>query len=338
MRHRLMAVTCLALVAGIALAGCASSKKSTDTGAGAKSAATATSAADLGGMDALVAAAKKEGKLNVIALPPRLGQLRRAHRRLPEEVRHQDHQTRTPTAPARTRSTPSRPARARTAPPTCSTSAARSRSAAPSRACSPPYKVADLRQDPGRPEGPARRAGTTTTAATSPSAATPSGQDLPDRPSRTCSSPSTRARSRSTATRPSPARPSAACTRRRWPTAAPSTTSSPASTSSRKLKKTGNYNPVESTPATVEKGETPISIDWDYLNAGYADEFKTKGVDWKVAVPSDGQFAAVLLARRSTRTRRTRPPRACGRSTSTAPRARTCWLKGYARPVLMDAP
>ena len=33
-------------------------------------AATAKSAADLGGMDALVAAAKKEGALNVIALPP----------------------------------------------------------------------------------------------------------------------------------------------------------------------------------------------------------------------------------------------------------------------------
>ncbi|HEV7625814.1 MAG TPA: extracellular solute-binding protein, partial [Streptomyces sp.] len=58
-----------------------------------------------------------------------------------------------------------------------------------------------------------------------------------------------------------------------------------------KLKKSGNYNPVESTPATVEKGETPISIDWDYLNASYADEFKAKNVDWQVAVPTDGQFA-----------------------------------------------
>ncbi len=33
-------------------------------------AATATSAADFGGMDGLVAAAKEEGALNVIALPP----------------------------------------------------------------------------------------------------------------------------------------------------------------------------------------------------------------------------------------------------------------------------
>src|SRR5262245_22161591 len=39
-------------------------------GAFAADAATATSAADLGGMDALIAAAKAEGELNVIALPP----------------------------------------------------------------------------------------------------------------------------------------------------------------------------------------------------------------------------------------------------------------------------
>ncbi|MEV7783685.1 ABC transporter substrate-binding protein [Kitasatospora sp. NPDC088351] len=58
-----------------------------------------------------------------------------------------------------------------------------------------------------------------------------------------------------------------------------------------KLKQSGNFNPVESTPATVEKGETPISIDWSYLNAGYTDEFKEKGVDWKVSVPSDGSYA-----------------------------------------------
>ncbi|NEE43968.1 ABC transporter substrate-binding protein, partial [Streptomyces sp. SID8455] len=55
--------------------------------------------------------------------------------------------------------------------------------------------------------------------------------------------------------------------------------------------KSGNFIPVESTPATVEKGETPISIDWDYLNAGYADQFKGKGVDWKVSVPADGVYA-----------------------------------------------
>jgi putative spermidine/putrescine transport system substrate-binding protein len=49
------------------------SSSSTSTGAGSGAAAdakTATSAKDLGGMDKLVAAAEKEGALNVIALPP----------------------------------------------------------------------------------------------------------------------------------------------------------------------------------------------------------------------------------------------------------------------------
>ncbi|WP_441249756.1 ABC transporter substrate-binding protein [Kitasatospora sp. McL0602] len=58
-----------------------------------------------------------------------------------------------------------------------------------------------------------------------------------------------------------------------------------------KLKKAGNFNPVETTKATIEKGETPISIDWSYLNAGYTDLFKPKGIDWQVAIPSDGSYA-----------------------------------------------
>ncbi|HWB34735.1 MAG TPA: extracellular solute-binding protein [Rugosimonospora sp.] len=57
------------------------------------------------------------------------------------------------------------------------------------------------------------------------------------------------------------------------------------------LKKIGNFNPTEATPATVESGETPIVIDWDYLNAGYSDEFKSKGITWQLAVPTDGVYA-----------------------------------------------
>jgi putative spermidine/putrescine transport system substrate-binding protein len=64
-------VSLLAAVSVLALAACAPPSDSGDSGGdGAGKAATATSAADLGGMDALVAAAKKEGQLNVIALPP----------------------------------------------------------------------------------------------------------------------------------------------------------------------------------------------------------------------------------------------------------------------------
>ncbi|MEH0543109.1 extracellular solute-binding protein [Streptomyces sp. B21-105] len=103
-----------------------------------------------------------------------------------------------------------------------------------------------------------------------------------------------------------------------------------------KLKKNGNYTPVESTPATVEKGETPISIDWDYLNAGYADEFTSKGVDWKVSVPSDGQFSQYY----SQAINKDAPHPATARLWQEylySAEGQNLWLKGYARPALMTA-
>ncbi|MFI6487128.1 ABC transporter substrate-binding protein [Streptomyces sp. NPDC050564] len=103
-----------------------------------------------------------------------------------------------------------------------------------------------------------------------------------------------------------------------------------------KLKKNGNYTPVESTPATVEKGETPISIDWDYLNAGYADEFKSKGVDWKVTVPTDGQFSQYY----SQAINKDAPHPATARLWQEylySAEGQNLWLKGYARPALMTA-
>ncbi|MGW2768148.1 ABC transporter substrate-binding protein [Streptomyces sp. NPDC001275] len=103
-----------------------------------------------------------------------------------------------------------------------------------------------------------------------------------------------------------------------------------------KLKKAGNYNPVETTPATVEKGETPISIDWDYLNAGYADEFHSKGVDWKVVVPTDGQYAQYY----SQAINKDAPHPAAARLWEEylySAEGQNLFLKGYARPALMPS-
>ena len=70
-KSRLFGVTAAAvLVAG--LAACAPPEKKSEgeqTQSGVN-ASDATSAEDFGGVDALVDAAKKEGQLNVIALPP----------------------------------------------------------------------------------------------------------------------------------------------------------------------------------------------------------------------------------------------------------------------------
>jgi putative spermidine/putrescine transport system substrate-binding protein len=56
------------------------------------------------------------------------------------------------------------------------------------------------------------------------------------------------------------------------------------------LKKAGNFITVQSTPQTVASGQTPISIDWDYLNLAYAKEFPSAKI--KTSIPSDGVYGA----------------------------------------------
>jgi putative spermidine/putrescine transport system substrate-binding protein len=50
--------------------------------------------------------------------------------------------------------------------------------------------------------------------------------------------------------------------------------------------------PIQATEATIESGETPIVLDWDYLNAAKVDALKAKGRTFSVAVPKDGLFSA----------------------------------------------
>ena len=103
-------------------------------------------------MNALVAAAKKEGTLNVIALPPDWANYGNIIKAFTRQVRHQGQLGATRTAAARTRSTRSS---RRTAPrprPTCSTSAWRS--PWPTRACSRPYQVSTWSDIPASQKEP----------------------------------------------------------------------------------------------------------------------------------------------------------------------------------------
>ncbi|SED95067.1 putative spermidine/putrescine transport system substrate-binding protein [Streptomyces sp. 2224.1] len=103
-----------------------------------------------------------------------------------------------------------------------------------------------------------------------------------------------------------------------------------------KLKKDGILTPVKSTAATIAKGRTPISIDWDYLNAGYTDALKSKGIDWKVTVPTDGKFSQYY----SQAINKDAPHPAAARLWQEylySPEGQNLRLKGFARPALMDA-
>lgn len=49
----------------------------------------------------------------------------------------------------------------------------------------------------------------------------------------------------------------------------------------RKLAEAGNFLPVDPTPATIESGQTPVVIDWNYTNASETRKLPT----WQVVVP-----------------------------------------------------
>jgi putative spermidine/putrescine transport system substrate-binding protein len=55
----------------------------------------------------------------------------------------------------------------------------------------------------------------------------------------------------------------------------------------RKLKGAGNFLPVDPTPATVESGQTPVVFDWNYLNAAETKKLPS----WQVVVPPDHAVA-----------------------------------------------
>ncbi|SFL50713.1 extracellular solute-binding protein [Geodermatophilus ruber] len=102
------------------------------------------------------------------------------------------------------------------------------------------------------------------------------------------------------------------------------------------VKAAGNFNPVEITPATIQSGETPISIDWDYLNASFTDTFAEQGVEWEVHVPADGLFGGYYSQAISTFA----PHPAAARLWQEflySDEGQNIWLNGGARPVRLPS-
>jgi putative spermidine/putrescine transport system substrate-binding protein len=102
-----------------------------------------------------------------------------------------------------------------------------------------------------------------------------------------------------------------------------------------KLKKSGNLNPLPATSATVRDGRTPVTVNWDYVNLHTADQLRGKGVDWQVAIPFDGSFAQYYALA----VNRNAPHPAAARLWQEylfSTEGQNLRLHGYARPVLMD--
>lgn len=324
----------LAAVAVLALSACGAAPDGASTTADGKSVATATSAADLGGMDALVKAAKKEGRLNAIALPrdwANYGALIDGfHKKygITVQVENPDGTSQDEINAVTTRKGQDR------APDVLDLGSSFALSAA-QQGLLAPYRVRDFAKIPEAQKDARGRWYNDYGGYISIGCDAHRVKECP----KTFADLLKPQYKGQVALNGNPTKSGSAFAGV-WAAALASGGSfddvQPGLDFFGKLKKNGNYTPVESTPATVEKGETPISIDWDYLNAGYADEFRSKGLDWKVTVPADGTFAQYY----SQAINKDAPHPAAARLWQEylySAEGQNLWLKGYARPALMAA-
>lgn len=97
-----------------------------------------------------------------------------------------------------------------------------------------------------------------------------------------------------------------------------------------KLNKAGTFSPVQATTATVKNGSTPVVFDWDYLSLSHGTDVPT----WKIFVPSN----AVLGGYYAQAISKTAPHPAAARLWEEflySDAGQNLWLKGGARPVRM---
>jgi putative spermidine/putrescine transport system substrate-binding protein len=98
------------------------------------------------------------------------------------------------------------------------------------------------------------------------------------------------------------------------------------------LKKAGNFVPVTGSPATVQSGQTPILIWWDYLQAS---SVQSQVPAWKVVIPSDATYAAYYAQAINA----TAPHPAAARLWEEflySTEGQNLWLNGAARPIQLD--
>lgn len=100
----------------------------------------------------------------------------------------------------------------------------------------------------------------------------------------------------------------------------------------KKLKAAGNFVPVTGSPSTVQSGQTPILIWWDYLQAS---SVASQLPSWKVVIPSDASYAAYYAQAINA----TAPHPAAARLWEEylySVEGQNGWLNGAARPIELD--
>jgi putative spermidine/putrescine transport system substrate-binding protein len=103
----------------------------------------------------------------------------------------------------------------------------------------------------------------------------------------------------------------------------------------KKLKAAGNFLPVDPTPATIASGQTPVVIDWEYLNVAQSKALEGT-IDWKLVVPEGAAVGAYYVQAIN----KDAPHPAAARLWQEflySDEGQNIWLKGFARPVRMEA-
>jgi putative spermidine/putrescine transport system substrate-binding protein len=97
-----------------------------------------------------------------------------------------------------------------------------------------------------------------------------------------------------------------------------------------RLKQAGNFIPVQATPQTIASGQTPIVIDWDYLNLAYVKEFPAARI--AVSIPTNGVYGAYYCQAINA----TAPHPYAGRLWQEflySDAGQLLWLKGFSHPA-----
>jgi putative spermidine/putrescine transport system substrate-binding protein len=103
----------------------------------------------------------------------------------------------------------------------------------------------------------------------------------------------------------------------------------------RQLKEAGNFLPVDPTPATIASGQTPVVIDWEYLNVGQGATLAGQR-DWQTVVPDNAIVGAFYVQAIS----KDAPHPAAARLWQEflySDEGQNIWLQGFARPVRLEA-
>jgi len=105
----------------------------------------------------------------------------------------------------------------------------------------------------------------------------------------------------------------------------------------KKLSDMGNLLPVDPNPATIASGQTPIVIDWTYNNGAQTDPLAKKGVTWKTVVPTDAPPVAAFYNSAINKDAAHPAAARCWMEYVFSDAGQNAWLKGFAIPVRLAA-